>query len=85
MKWLRKKIINWLFGTDFMTYEKLYNTYVETVNEYINYLNKEAEFIESMTRTIKINEQILHQNKIFIKTLKENGIDINKIDLNKEV
>ena len=85
MKWMRKKIIDWLFGTNFIDYEKLYNTYVETVNEYINYLDKEAKFIESMTRTIKINEQILHQNKVFIATLKENGIDINKINFNKEV
>lgn len=35
MKWLRKKIINWLFGTDFTTYEKLYAEYKRTSEELI--------------------------------------------------
>lgn len=85
MKWLRKKIIDWLFGTNFVDYEELYDIYIETSNRYMSYLNKEKEFIKSMTRLIEMNEEILHENKIYIATLKENGIDINKIDFNKEV
>ena len=85
MKWLRKKIINWLFGTDFVEYERLYNTYVETTNNYMNYLDKEKEFINSMIELIELNEQILHENKVLIHSLKENGIDVNKINFDKGV
>ena len=85
MKWLRKKIIDWLFDTNFIDYEELYNTYIGTVNRYMNYLDKEKEFIDSMKKVIELNEQLLHENKVFINALKENGIDINKIDFNKEV
>lgn len=85
MKWLRKKIIDWLFGTDFVEYERLYNTYVETTNNYTNYLDKEKEFINSMIEIIELNEQILHENKVLIHSLKENGIDVNKINFDKGV
>ena len=85
MKWLRKKIIDWLFGTDFVEYERLYNTYVETTNNYTNYLDKEKEFINSMIELIELNEQILHENKVLIHSLKENGIDVNKINFDKGV
>lgn len=85
MKWLRKKIIDWLFGARFIAYENLYNTYIETVNHYISYLDKEKNLIDSANRLIKINEELLHENKVFIATLKENGIDLSKIDFNKEV
>ena len=43
------------------------------------------EFIDSMMKLIELNEQILHQNKVFIHTLEENGIDVDKIDFNKDV
>ena len=85
MKWLRKKIIDWLFGTNFVDYEDLYNTYVETANDYMKHLDKEMEVIDSANRLIKINEELLHENKVFIVTLKENGIDLSKIDFNMEV
>ena len=85
MKWLRKKIIDWLFGTNFVDYEELYNTYVETANDYMKYLDKGKEMINSMMKLIEMNEQILHENKVLIHSLKENGIDVNKIDFDKEV
>lgn len=85
MKWLRKKIIDWLFGARFIAYENLYNTYIETVNHYISYLDKEKNLIDSAKKVIELNEQILHENKVYIATLKENGIDLSKIDFNKEV
>lgn len=85
MKWLRKKIIDWLFGARFIAYENLYNTYIETVNHYISYLDKEKNLIDSANRLIKINEELLHENKVYVVTLKENGIDLSKIDFNKEV
>ena len=31
MKWLRKKIIDWLFGVDYISYEEIYKNYVETL------------------------------------------------------
>ncbi len=83
MNWLRKKIINWLFGSDFVDYEELYNTYIETSNNYINYLGKEGEFIKSMMELTKLSETLIRENKIFIKTLKENGIDVDKINLHQ--
>ena len=85
MKWLRKKIIDWLFGTNFVDYEELYDTYVETANDYMKYLDKGKEMINSMMKLIEMNEQILHENKVLIHSLKENGIDVNKIDFDKEV
>lgn len=85
MKWLRKKIIDWIFGANFVSYEDLYNTYVETANDYMKHLDKEMEVIDSANRLIKINEELLHENKVYVVTLKENGIDLSKIDFNKEV
>lgn len=89
MKWLRKKIIDWLFGVDYISYEEIYKNYVETSNEYINYLDrnkKRIDLIVNLTNNLfDLNEKLLHQNKVFIQTLKENGIDINKINFNKEV
>ena len=83
MNWLRKKIINWLFGSDFVDYEELYNTYIETSNNYTNYLDKEGEFIKSMMELTELSETLIRENKIFIKTLKENGIDVDKINLHQ--
>lgn len=89
MKWLRKKIIDWLFGVDYISYEEIYKNYVETSNEYINYLDrnkKRIDLIVNLTNNLfDLNEKLLHQNKVFIQTLKENGIDVNKINFNKEV
>lgn len=85
MKWLRKKIIDWLFGTNFVDYKELCDIYLDTSNRYMSYLDKEKEFIDSMMKLIELNEQILHQNKVFIHTLEENGIDVDKIDFNKDV
>lgn len=89
MKWLRKKIIDWLFGVDYISYEEIYKNYVETSNEYINYLDrnkKRIDLIVNLTNNLfDLNEKLLHQNKVYIQTLKENGIDINKINFNKEV
>lgn len=89
MKWLRKKIIDWLFGVDYISYEKIYKNYVETSNEYIDYLDRNKErinLIVNLTNNLfDLNEKLLHQNKVFIQTLKENGIDVNKINFNKEV
>ena len=85
MNWLRKKIIDWIFGTNFVYYEDLYSTYVETTNDYMKHLDKEMEVIDSANRLIKINKELLHENKVFIDTLKENGIDLSNIDFSKEV
>lgn len=81
MKWLRKKIINWLFGTNFVEYERLYNSYVETTNNYINCLDRQAEVLDSSRDLIELNQRIIKLNNVLIDTLKENGIDVDKIDL----
>ena len=81
MKWLRKKIINWLFGTNFVEYERLYNSYVEIANNYMNCLDRQAEVLDSSRDIIELNQQIVELNNVLINTLKENGIDVGKIDL----
>lgn len=85
MKKLRKKIIDWLFGTNFVDYKELYDIYLDTSNRYMSYIDKEKEFINSMTELVELCEKIIHANKVYINVLKENGIDVNKIDFNKEV
>ena len=85
MKWLRKKIIDWLFGTNFVDYKELYDIYLDTSNRYMSYIDKEKEFINSMIELIELCEKTIHANKVYINALKENGIDVNKIDFNKEV
>lgn len=78
-----------MFGCDYISYEKIYKNYVETSNEYIDYLDRNKErinLIVNLTNNLfDLNEKLLHQNKVFIQTLKENGIDVNKINFNKEV
>ena len=81
MNWLRKKIINWLFGTNFVEYERLYNSYVEIANNYMNCLDRQAEVLDSSRDIIELNQQIVELNNVLINTLKENGIDVDKIDL----
>lgn len=81
MNWLRKKIINWLFGTNFVEYERLYNSYVEISNNYMNCLDRQAEVLDSSRDIIELNQQIVKLNNVLINTLKENGIDVDKINL----
>lgn len=85
MKWLRKKIIDWLFGTNFVDYKELYDIYLDTSNRYMSYIDKEKEFINSMIELTELCEKTIYENKVYINALKENGIDVNKIDFNKEV
>ena len=81
MNWLKKKIINWLFGTNFVEYERLYNSCVEIANNYMNCLDRQAEVLDSSRDIIELNQRIIKLNNVLINTLKENGIDVDKIDL----
>lgn len=92
MKWLRKKIINWLFGVDYISYEELFDTYKEVYKAYEEnyeaYKNaiKYFESIRNISNDMLIqNTRLLHICDVLIKSLKENGIDVDKIDFSKEV
>ena len=92
MKWLRKKIIDWLFGTNFIDYEKLFDTYEKLFNNYedlykdyiktsdrlLNILEKQKKFIDISKDMAEQNKELLRMCDEFYMTLKENGIEIGE-------
>ena len=89
MNWMKKRIINWLFGAKFVdyeklfdTYEKLFNNYEELYKDYITSLNKMSDVFEEQKKLIDISKDMAEQNKELLRmcdefymTLKENGIE----------
>ena len=92
MKWLRKKIIDWLFDCDYIYYQDLFNTYQEVYKAYEEnydaYKNaiKNCENMRGVSNDLLIhNYRLLTVCDTLIKELKGNGIDVSKIDFHKEV
>ena len=47
----------------------------------MNCLDRQAEVLDSSRDIIELNQRIIKLNNVLINTLKENGIDVDKIDL----
>lgn len=92
MKWLRKKIIDWLFGCDYISYKELFDTYQEVYKVYVKNYEAYENSIKHFNNMRGVANDLLIQNyrlltvcDTLLKTLKENGIDIDKIDFNEKL
>ena len=89
---LRKKIINWLFGCDYISYKELFDTYQEVYKVYAKNYEAYENSIKHFNNMRSVANDLLIQNyrlltvcDTLLKTLKENGIDIDKIDFNEKL
>ena len=92
MNWMKKRIINWLFGAKFVdyeklfdTYEKLFNSYEDLYKDYITSLDKMSDVFEEQKKLIDVSKDMAEQNKELLRMcdefymkLKENGIEIGE-------
>ena len=88
MNWMKKRIINWLFGAKFVDYEKLFDTYeklfdnhedlykdyIKTSDMLLNILEKQKKFIDISKDMAEQNKELLRMCDKFYEALKENGI-----------
>lgn len=95
MKLLRKKILDWLFDTDYIWYEDLFNTYNKIYNSYeeiyknyqdatdklLKYYNKDKELDEEYLKILDHCKNIIEHCKKLEAKLKENNIDISDLKL----
>ena len=98
MRWLRKKIIDWLFGSKFTDFEKMFDSYLNIFDSYENlykdYTNATDKLIttfEEQRNLIAISKDACEQNehlvrmcKAFLIAVKENNVDIEKIKLDED-
>lgn len=89
---LRKKIINWLFGCDYISYKELFDTYQEVYKVYVKNYEAYENSIKHFNNMRGVTNDLLIQNyrlltvcNTLLKTLKDNGIDIDKIDFNEKL
>ena len=54
MNWMKKRIINWLFGAKFVDYEKLFDTYEKLFD---NYEDLYKDYIKTSDRLLNILEK----------------------------
>ena len=92
MNWMKKRIINWLFGAKFVdyeklfdTYEKLFNSYEDLYKDYITSLDKMSDVFEEQKKLIDVSKDMAEQNKELLRMcdefymkLKKNGIEIGE-------
>ena len=88
MNWMKKRIINWLFGAKFVDYEKLFDTYEKLFDSYENLYDgymktsdrllntfEEPKTLLNISRDmVEHNNHLLHMCNKFYEALKENGI-----------